>query len=59
MLRGYETVLGAHVVHADLGHLLQTYKRLRDEGIVPYWCINHGPSTWSLLGHGLDAANRE
>jgi catechol 2,3-dioxygenase-like lactoylglutathione lyase family enzyme len=87
LVRWYETVLGAHVVHADaqlafltydeehhriaiahlpgipdppplaagtdhvafahrdFGDLLQTYARLRDEGIVPYWCINHGPST--------------
>jgi catechol 2,3-dioxygenase-like lactoylglutathione lyase family enzyme len=87
LVRWYETVLGAHVVHADaqlafltydeehhriaiahlpgipdqpplaagtdhvafahrdFGDLLQTYVRLRDEGIVPYWCINHGPST--------------
>ena len=87
LLHWYETVLGAHVVHADerlafltydeehhriaianlpglpeqpplaagtdhvafahrdLGDLLQTYARLRDEGITPYWCINHGPST--------------
>lgn len=87
MVRWYETVFGARVVHADgmlafltyddehhrfaiarlpdlpdpppmaagtdhvafsyasLGDLLYTYARLRDEGIVPYWCINHGPTT--------------
>lgn len=86
MIRWYETVFGARVVHADpmvafltyddehhrfaianipnlpeqgmaagtdhiaftyasLGDLLQTYARLRDEGILPYWCINHGPTT--------------
>ena len=87
MVRWYETVFGAHVVHADgmlaflsyddehhrfaianvpgladapplaagtdhvaftyasLGDLLYTYARLRDEGILPYWCINHGPTT--------------
>ena len=87
LVHWYETVLGAHVVHADerltfmsyddehhriaiahlpglpeqpplaagtdhiafahrdFGDLLQTYARLRDEGILPYWCINHGPST--------------
>src|SRR4030095_2827132 len=31
--------------HADLGDLLATYARLKREGIEPYWCINHGPTT--------------
>lgn len=31
--------------HRDLGDLLATYARLKREGIVPYWCINHGPTT--------------
>ncbi len=31
--------------HADLGDLLCTYARLKGEGIEPYWCINHGPTT--------------
>jgi catechol-2,3-dioxygenase len=31
--------------HADLGDLLHTYMRLKREGIEPYWCINHGPTT--------------
>jgi catechol-2,3-dioxygenase len=31
--------------HADLGDLLYTYVRLKREGIEPYWCINHGPTT--------------
>jgi catechol-2,3-dioxygenase len=31
--------------HADLGDLLYTYARLKAEGITPYWCINHGPTT--------------
>jgi catechol-2,3-dioxygenase len=31
--------------HADLGDLLHTWARLRQEGIEPYWCINHGPTT--------------
>ena len=30
---------------ADLGDLLYTYARLKGEGIEPYWCINHGPTT--------------
>jgi catechol-2,3-dioxygenase len=31
--------------YASLGDLLYTYRRLKAEGIVPYWCINHGPNT--------------
>jgi catechol-2,3-dioxygenase len=30
--------------YASLGDLLATFKRLRSEGIDPYWCINHGPN---------------
>lgn len=30
--------------YASLGELLATYKRLRTAGILPYWCINHGPN---------------
>jgi len=29
----------------SLGELLDTYTRLKDSGIRPYWCINHGPTT--------------
>jgi len=29
----------------DLGDLLETYARLKDEGIRPFWCINHGVTT--------------
>jgi catechol 2,3-dioxygenase-like lactoylglutathione lyase family enzyme len=31
--------------YGDLGALLQTYRRLKEGGIVPYWTINHGPTT--------------
>jgi len=31
--------------YADLGDLLHTYVRLEAEGITPFWCINHGPTT--------------
>ena len=36
-----------HVAFAfdTLGDLLSTYLRLKAAGIVPYWPINHGPST--------------
>lgn len=30
---------------ASVGELLSTYRRLRGEGIEPYWAINHGPTT--------------
>ncbi len=30
--------------YADLGDLLQTYRRLEAAGITPFWCINHGPT---------------
>lgn len=29
----------------SLGELLDHYVRLKGEGIRPYWCINHGPTT--------------
>lgn len=28
----------------DLGGLLATYRRLKGDGIEPFWCINHGPT---------------
>ena len=28
----------------ELGELLATHKRLKGEGIVPFWTINHGPT---------------
>jgi len=31
--------------YRDLGELLYTYRRLKDRGIEPYWCVNHGPTT--------------
>ena len=31
--------------YASLGDLLHTYERLKKEGILPVWCINHGPTT--------------
>lgn len=31
--------------YEDLGDLLYTYERLAREGIEPFWCINHGPTT--------------
>jgi len=36
-----------HVAYAfdTLGDLLSTYKRLKAQGVEPFWPINHGPST--------------
>lgn len=31
--------------YASLDDLLGTYVRLRDRGTVPFWCVNHGPTT--------------
>lgn len=31
--------------YRSMGDLLGTYERLKGEGIVPFWCINHGMST--------------
>ncbi|MBI3767290.1 MAG: VOC family protein [Deltaproteobacteria bacterium] len=31
--------------YADLGDLLHTFARLKDAGVEPFWCINHGPTT--------------
>ena len=31
--------------YGSLGDLLANYERLNLAGVVPYWCINHGPTT--------------
>ena len=31
--------------YASLEDLLHTYKRLKNDGIEPFWAINHGPTT--------------
>jgi len=30
---------------ADLGDLLETYARLKEKGIHPFWCVDHGVTT--------------
>lgn len=43
-----EGIAGVHhfaFTYASLGDLLKNYIRLRDQGIVPVWSINHGPTT--------------
>ena len=37
----------------SLGNLLANYLRLKELGITPYWCINHGPTT-SLYYRDVD-----
>jgi len=31
--------------YADLKQLVTNYERLKKQGVLPYWCINHGPTT--------------
>ncbi|MBV1876059.1 MAG: VOC family protein [Pseudomonadales bacterium] len=38
---------------ADLGSLLSSYMRLKKADILPWWCINHGPTT-SMYYHDPD-----
>lgn len=43
-----EDIAGVHHVaysFRTVGELLQNYVRLKTVGILPYWCINHGPTT--------------
>jgi catechol-2,3-dioxygenase len=46
MLAGRESGLH-HIAFTleSLGDLLDTYARLKAEGITPFWCINHGVTT--------------
>ncbi len=41
----FENEFLAFITYDGLGDLLSTYRRLKADGIVPYWCINHGPTT--------------
>lgn len=36
-----------HIAYSyrTIGELLSTYLRLKPLGILPFWCINHGPTT--------------
>ncbi len=44
--------------YADMGDLFGTYRRLRDQGIDPYWCVNHGATT-SMYFQDPDGNNIE
>lgn len=46
-------MVGLHHVaftYNNLGELLGNYERLRDAGIKPKWCVNHGPTTSMYYG---------
>jgi len=45
--KGEDTAGVHHVAYSfrTIGELLETYARLKTVGILPYWCINHGPTT--------------
>ncbi|HZZ13366.1 MAG TPA: VOC family protein [Paraburkholderia sp.] len=43
-----EDIAGVHHVaysFRNIGELLHTYARLKKVGILPYWSVNHGPTT--------------
>ncbi|MHA7650720.1 VOC family protein [Mycobacterium sp. ML4] len=47
-LRPTPSHTGLHHVaftYATLSDLLATYRRLRNTGTHPFWCVNHGPTT--------------
>jgi catechol 2,3-dioxygenase-like lactoylglutathione lyase family enzyme len=44
--------------YATLGELLATFRRLKRQGIEPFWCINHGP-TISMYYRDPDATKLE
>lgn len=53
--------MGMHHVaftYPNLSELVQTYERLRDEGILPWWEIRHGP-TLSLYYRDPDGNQAE
>lgn len=46
-------MVGVHHVaftYDSLGDLLGNFERLRDRGIKPLWCVNHGPTTSMYYG---------
>jgi len=42
----------------DMSELFGTFRRLRDEGIEPFWCVNHGATT-SMYYEDPDGNNIE
>ena len=46
-------MVGVHHIaftYDSLDNLLGNYEKLRDVGIVPKWCVNHGPTTSMYYG---------
>jgi catechol-2,3-dioxygenase len=45
--RSQEAAGMEHVAYTyrNLGELLDTYERLKAAGMMPYWTVNHGPTT--------------
>ena len=46
-------MVGVHHIaftYDSLNDLLGNYEKLRDAGIVPKWCVNHGPTTSMYYG---------
>ncbi|MDH6679119.1 catechol-2,3-dioxygenase [Rhodococcus sp. LBL1] len=43
----------AAFTYGSLGDLLDTYNRLKSQGVQPFWCVNHGP-TMSMYYHDPD-----
>jgi catechol-2,3-dioxygenase len=41
---GHSGINHVAFTYASLPDLLDTYERLRDGDIEPFWCINHGPT---------------
>lgn len=42
---GHSGLHHAAFTYASLGDLLNTYRRLDEHEIEPFWCVNHGPTT--------------
>ncbi|MEU2672708.1 VOC family protein [Streptomyces sp. NPDC007164] len=42
---GHTGLHHAAFTYSTLADLLGTYQRLNAEGIHPFWCVNHGPTT--------------
>ena len=41
-------IVGVHHIaftYNSLGELLGNYERLKEQGVEPVWCVNHGPTT--------------
>lgn len=48
--RGLVGVDHVAYTYAGIGELFENYVQLRDEGILPYWCIHHGVTVSMYYG---------